>query len=88
MLSGGMAQRVLVATALGVGAPVIIADEPTKGLDADRVSQAIVALKRLAAAGRSLFVITHDRASPRSSTAVSRSSARDGSSNRGRVRPS
>ncbi|MCA3160362.1 MAG: ABC transporter ATP-binding protein [Burkholderiales bacterium] len=61
MLSGGMAQRVLVATALGVGAPVIIADEPTKGLDADRVTQAIATLKRLSAAGRSLLLITHDR---------------------------
>lgn len=60
-LSGGMAQRVLVATALGVGAPIIIADEPTKGLDADRVTQAIEALRQLAAAGHSLLVITHDR---------------------------
>lgn len=60
-LSGGMAQRVLVASALGVGAPIIVADEPTKGLDADRVTQAIAALRQLAAAGRSLLVITHDR---------------------------
>jgi peptide/nickel transport system ATP-binding protein len=60
-LSGGMAQRVLVASALGVGAPVIVADEPTKGLDADRLRQAIAALRHLAAAGRSLLVITHDR---------------------------
>lgn len=60
-LSGGMAQRVLVASALGAGAPTIIADEPTKGLDADRVTQAIAALKQLAAAGRSLLVITHER---------------------------
>ena len=60
-LSGGMAQRVLVASALGAGAPIIVADEPTKGLDADRVTQAIVTLKRLSAAGRSLLVITHDR---------------------------
>ncbi|MFM8746957.1 MAG: ABC transporter ATP-binding protein [Aestuariivirga sp.] len=59
-LSGGMAQRVLVASALGVGAPIIVADEPTKGLDADRVTQAIATLKRLSAAGRSLLVITHD----------------------------
>jgi peptide/nickel transport system ATP-binding protein len=60
-LSGGMAQRVLVASALGVGAPIIVADEPTKGLDADRVTQAIATLKRLSAAGRSLLIITHDR---------------------------
>ena len=60
-LSGGMAQRVLVASALGVGAPIIVADEPTKGLDADRVTHAIATLKRLSAARRSLLVITHDR---------------------------
>jgi peptide/nickel transport system ATP-binding protein len=60
-LSGGMAQRVLVASALGVGAPIIVADEPTKGLDADRVTQTISTLKRLSEAGRSLLVITHDR---------------------------
>lgn len=60
-LSGGMAQRVLVASALGVGAPIIVADEPTKGLDANRVTHAIATLKRLSAAGRSLLVITHDR---------------------------
>jgi peptide/nickel transport system ATP-binding protein len=56
-----MAQRVLVASALGVGAPIIVADEPTKGLDAHRVTQVIATLKRLTAAGRSLLVITHDR---------------------------
>jgi peptide/nickel transport system ATP-binding protein len=60
-LSGGMAQRVLVASALGTGAPMVIADEPTKGLDASRVAQAAETLRRLAAAGRSLLVITHDR---------------------------
>jgi peptide/nickel transport system ATP-binding protein len=61
-LSGGMAQRVLVATALGVGAPIIVADEPTKGLDAERVEQSISLLAGLARAGRSLMVITHDPA--------------------------
>lgn len=60
-LSGGMAQRVVVATALGTGAPVVVADEPTKCLDPDRVGQVIVLLRRLLAEGRSLIVITHDR---------------------------
>jgi peptide/nickel transport system ATP-binding protein len=60
-LSGGMAQRVLVATALGVGSPMIVADEPTKGLDGQRVDQTIQLLQQVAAAGRTLLVITHDR---------------------------
>lgn len=60
-LSGGMAQRVLVANALGLGSPIVVADEPTKGLDSDRVAQAVAALRELAEAGRSMLVITHDR---------------------------
>lgn len=59
-LSGGMAQRVLVATALGIPAPVIVADEPTKSMDQDRVGQVIALLRRLQAEGRSQLVITHD----------------------------
>jgi peptide/nickel transport system ATP-binding protein len=61
-LSGGMAQRVLVATALGVGAPIIVADEPTKGLDPARVGLSVALLSGLAKASRSLLVITHDPA--------------------------
>lgn len=60
-LSGGMAQRVLVATALGVGAPLLVADEPTKGLDDARVHTVIAWLRRAAASGRAVLVITHDR---------------------------
>lgn len=59
-LSGGMAQRVLVGMALMSTAPLIIADEPTKGLDTARVTQTIDLLRSLAKAGRSLIVITHD----------------------------
>ena len=59
-LSGGMAQRVLVATALGSTAPVIVVDEPTKGLDAERIGQVIALLRTLLAQGRALIVITHE----------------------------
>lgn len=59
-LSGGMAQRVLVASALVGRAPLLIADEPTKGLDAGRVEQTRALLASLQQAGRSLLVITHD----------------------------
>lgn len=61
-LSGGMAQRVVVATALAGGAPLVIADEPTKGLDRERVGQTVELLRRLSSEGRSLLVITHDPA--------------------------
>jgi peptide/nickel transport system ATP-binding protein len=59
-LSGGMAQRVLVAIALGSTAPVVVVDEPTKGLDPERIDQVIALLRTLLSEGRSLVVITHD----------------------------
>lgn len=61
-LSGGMAQRVLVASALVGRAPLVVADEPTKGLDATRVVQSAALLASLGGAGRALLVITHDMA--------------------------
>ena len=60
MLSGGMAQRVLVATALAGNTPLLVADEPTKGLDGERIAQTIALFRSVSAAGRSLVVITHD----------------------------
>jgi len=61
-LSGGMGQRVLVASALGGSAPLIVVDEPTKGLDPARVAQVTALLHVLLAEGRTLLVITHDPA--------------------------
>lgn len=59
-LSGGMAQRV-VTTLATVGRPrVIIADEPTNGLDADLVDATADALLALRTDGAALVVITHD----------------------------
>ncbi|MGF0524463.1 ABC transporter ATP-binding protein [Agrobacterium pusense] len=60
MLSGGMAQRALVAGALATDATLIIADEPTKGLDDDRVEEAISRLRQVLVQGRALLAITHD----------------------------
>jgi peptide/nickel transport system ATP-binding protein len=59
-LSGGMAQRALIAHALMTKAPLIIADEPTKGLDGPRVRQVITLLRGLIDARKSLLVVTHD----------------------------
>jgi peptide/nickel transport system ATP-binding protein len=62
MLSGGMAQRVLVANARLSPAGLIVADEPTKGLDPDRVAGVLDLLRGLRAAGKALLVVTHDLA--------------------------
>lgn len=61
-LSGGMAQRVAIAASRAGGARIVIADEPTKGLDAARRDD--VAKLLLAAMGETggLLVITHDLA--------------------------
>lgn len=59
-LSGGMAQRVAFAAASAAGAPIVIADEPTKGLDAPRRDEVVKLLARTPDAGGALLTITHD----------------------------
>ncbi len=61
-LSGGMAQRVAFAAARAGGARIVIADEPTKGLDATRRNDVIALLMKEVEAGGSVLVITHDLA--------------------------
>lgn len=59
--SGGMNQRVMIATSMILSPKIIIADEPTKGLDASLardVAQEIGRMKDLT--GSSLLLITHD----------------------------
>jgi peptide/nickel transport system ATP-binding protein len=59
-LSGGMARRVLLATAAATNAKVIIADEPTPGLSAALAESAMARFRELADMGRAILVITHD----------------------------
>ncbi|MFD5844703.1 ABC transporter ATP-binding protein [Streptomyces chartreusis] len=62
-LSGGIAQRAATALALVGDAPLLLADEPTTGLDRDLVDHTVDELRRhVDSAGRSLLVITHDLA--------------------------
>ncbi|MDR9828732.1 ATP-binding cassette domain-containing protein [Vibrio sp. FNV 38] len=58
-LSGGMAQRVAYLCATAAGGRVLIADEPTKGLDANRKKHLIRLLKKHSEQG-ALLTITHD----------------------------
>jgi peptide/nickel transport system ATP-binding protein len=60
MLSGGMAQRVAFAAARAGRAPVLVVDEPTKGLDAPLREQVIRQLHAVKASGGSVLTITHD----------------------------
>jgi peptide/nickel transport system ATP-binding protein len=59
-LSGGMCQRVALATARLAAAAVLLADEPTKGLDIALRDEVVALLRAEAAAGRIVMVITHD----------------------------
>lgn len=58
-LSGGMAQRAAIACSAASNAQILLADEPTKGLDADRKSD-IVSLLNAQKADGCLLTITHD----------------------------
>lgn len=61
-LSGGLAQRAATALALVGDAPLLLADEPTTGLDRDLVDRTVDELRRHADDGRGLLLITHDLA--------------------------
>ena len=59
-LSGGMARRVLVSTALISNAQLIIADEPTPGMSLDQALEALQMFREMANEGKAVILITHD----------------------------
>lgn len=59
-LSGGMARRVLMAQATAGGAKLLIADEPTAGLDPDNRDVILDQLRKYADDGGAVLLITHD----------------------------
>jgi peptide/nickel transport system ATP-binding protein len=61
-LSGGLAQRAATALALVGDAPLLLADEPTTGLDRDLVERTVDELRRHTGDHRALLLITHDLA--------------------------
>lgn len=59
-LSGGERARVLVARALAQEAPLLIADEPTAGLDPAHALALFSCFRQLATEGRTVVVALHD----------------------------
>lgn len=59
-LSGGMARRVLVSTALIADAQLVIADEPTPGMSVAQAREALSMFREMADEGKSVILITHD----------------------------
>lgn len=59
-LSGGQKQRLALGVALMNEAPVLILDEPTSGLDGKNMRKVSEQMKRLAAKGHIILMITHD----------------------------
>ncbi|KPV57841.1 ABC transporter [Paenibacillus sp. A3] len=60
-LSGGEKQRVTIAAAYCSDAELIVLDEPTSGLDGDGVLNVAAWSRKLAHAGKTVVIITHDR---------------------------
>ncbi len=61
-LSGGQQQRVAIARAVVTHPGVVLADEPTAGLDPEAAADVLALLDRLHQAGNTVVLITHDRA--------------------------
>ena len=59
-LSGGMARRVLISTAVTIAPQLIIADEPTPGLTVDLAMETLNHFKEFAKNGAAVLLITHD----------------------------
>lgn len=59
-LSGGERQRVLIAMATVADVPLIVADEPTTGLDPHNKKRVIALLRELASQGTAVMINTHD----------------------------
>lgn len=59
-LSGGQKQRLAIASAIAADKEFLIFDEPTSGLDYAHMREVAENITRLAHAGKTVFIISHD----------------------------
>jgi polar amino acid transport system ATP-binding protein len=59
-LSGGQQQRVAIARALAMEPRLMLFDEPTSALDPELVGEVLDVMRRLAADGMTMIVVTHE----------------------------
>ena len=61
-LSGGQKQRVAIARALCMNPQIMLFDEPTSALDPEIVGEVLEVMRKLAADGMTMVVVTHEMA--------------------------
>ncbi len=59
-ISGGQKQRVAIARALAMNPDIMLFDEPTSALDPEMVGEVLEVMKKLAADGMTMVVVTHE----------------------------
>ncbi len=61
-LSGGQKQRVAIARGLAMNPKIMLFDEPTSALDPEMVDEVLDVIRKLAAGGMTLVIVTHEMA--------------------------
>jgi ABC-type polar amino acid transport system ATPase subunit len=59
-LSGGQQQRVAIVRALAMRPKLMLFDEPTSALDPELVGEVLEVMRKLAASGMTMVVVTHE----------------------------
>lgn len=59
-ISGGQKQRAAIARALAMHPQVLLFDEPTSALDPTMVGEVLSVIRRLAEAGMTMVIVTHE----------------------------
>lgn len=59
-LSGGQQQRVSICRALAMKPRIMLFDEPTSALDPELVGEVLVTVRRIADAGMTIAIVTHE----------------------------